>query len=91
MNILKNTKINWIITIVIAILCFVALNYSNTLNNIGMAAIIMRWLPFFIGGATLLFYFIANLMTKQYAWVVLLLGNLFNIIAVVSFMFQYKN
>jgi len=87
MRFLKSKKNNLIITIVTSIVCFVILHKSGVLDNAGMAAIFMNWLPIVIGIFTIVIYFIANAISKKYSWIIIILGNLFNIIVLISLFF----
>jgi len=71
-------------TILISIVCFVLYHKSGILDNAGMAAIFLNWLPIIIGLMTIAIYFIANAISRKHAWIVTLLGNLFNLIIVLN-------
>jgi len=79
-----NTIINLIFTIVVSILCFVLFHKSGILNDAGMAAIFMNWLPLIIGIFTIVVYLLMNLLTKKYSWIVTMVGNLINLVLLVS-------
>jgi len=84
MKILKNKNINLIITIIVSILCFGILHKSNALENVGMAAIFLNWLPLIIGIFTIILYFITNLISEKYSWLIIILGNVFNIVILIN-------
>ena len=88
MHLLKNNTVNILFTVVISIICFIALHSSNALENAGMAAIILNWVPFIIGFCTLVVYLLCRLITKKYAWIVTILGNLMNISILLSSIFS---
>ena len=71
-------------TILISIICFYLYHQSGVMDNAGMAAIILNWIPFMVGIFTLMIYFITRAIKKEYAWIITLLGGLFNIAIVVS-------
>ena len=56
---------------------------SGVMDGAGMAALIGNWLPLIVGIGTMLCHMITRLATKQYAWIVSLLGVLFILFLVV--------
>ncbi len=90
MKYLKTFKANALTTFVIAVICFIILLKSNYLKNIGMAAVVVMWMPIFLGIVTFLIYSITNYFTKKYAYIVTILGGLWNILYVISIYFETK-
>lgn len=84
MKYLSSNKRNVFITVFITIACFILYHKSGVLDNAGMAAIILNWLPIIIGLVTIVIYFIINVISSKYSWIVMLLGNLFNLVLVLS-------
>jgi hypothetical protein len=84
MDFIKTNKGVMLSTILISISCFAMYRISGKLDTIGMAAIILNWLPLLIGVFTLIFYFITTIFSKKHAWIVALIGNIFNLLMLVS-------
>jgi len=82
MKYLTSKKQNIVVTIVLSIICFALLHSSGSLDNAGMAAIFLNWLPIIIGLMTIVVYFIASVISDKYAWIVTVVGNVFNLIIV---------
>lgn len=80
MKYFSSKKQNLFITILISFVCLVIFHKSGVLDKAGMAAIVLNWLPIIIGFITIVIYFIANAVSRKYAWIVTVLGNVFNIL-----------
>ena len=88
MDYLKTTKSNILVSVIVAIICFIGLHQTDALKDAGMAAIILNWFPFIIGLFSIIIYLIFNFFTKKYAWIITVLGSLLNIVAVLSSAFN---
>lgn len=61
---------------------------ADILENTGMAALILNWVPLIIGIVTMAFYGLSRLMTKKRNWIVSGIGIGLNLIVVISAFFQ---
>ena len=84
MKYLRSKKQNLFLTVFVTIACFILYHKSGVLDNAGMAAIILNWLPILIGLITIAVYFITNVVSSKFSWIVTHLGNLMNVILVLS-------
>ena len=84
MKFLSSKRNNIILTILLSIICILVIIYSEVPEGAGMATIIMVWLPAIIWIFTIVAYLIGNMISKKYAPIVTILGNLFNILIVAS-------
>ena len=84
MKYLQNKLYNVLFILVSTILCFYLYHASGVLDGIGMAAMLLNWLPLFIGLITLGFYLLTRLITEKYGWILTVLGVFINVFLVVS-------
>jgi len=61
---------------------------AKTLENTGMAAIILLWIPLVIGLFTLVLYLLSRLVTKKRNWWITVFGMGLNLIYVISIFLQ---
>jgi len=80
MKYLSTKKSNILLTILIAIISSLCIIYSGVLDNAGMAVIILIWIPTIIGLVTIIVFLLTTLMTKKYAPIVSIVGNILNLI-----------
>ncbi len=84
MKYLHHKLYNVVFIVVTTIVCFYLYHASGVLEGVGMAALVLNWLPLMIGIVTLVFYLITRSITEKYGWVLSLLGALINVFLVVS-------
>ncbi len=84
MKYLQNKLYNVLFILVSTILCLYLYHASGVLDGIGMAAMLLNWLPLFIGLITLGFYLLTRLITEKYGWILTVLGVFINVFLVVS-------
>ena len=72
---------NVLAIIIITGICFFFYIKAPILENAGMAAIFLNWVPILLGIFTIIIYFLSRIFTKNKNWIISLLG----ILAVVFF------
>ena len=77
-----NDVYNTLVTVIISLLCFLLFLQSSVLDDMGMAAKILKWLPVAIGVVTLMTYFFTKLCNVNWGWKMTVLGSLINILLV---------
>lgn len=80
---LDQPKKNVLAIILSAIILWGIYLNSPALENAGMAAIFLNWLPLIIGIATLLLYGLSRFITKKRNWILTALGIGFNLLYVI--------
>jgi len=79
-NKLADPKFNIILIFIFEIIgC--AITFSVDYSGGGMAAVITKWVPAFIGLGTIIIYFGSLMFTKKYNWIITLVGIVFILIA----------
>ncbi|GEM_PF-2534555 len=53
-------------------------------DDAGMAALVLNWVPIFMGLFTIVIYLISRLMTKKRNWIITVLGMVLTLILVLS-------
>ncbi len=87
MKYLYSDTYNTIATVLISLLCYFLYLQTGVLDDMGMAAKILKWLPIAIGAVTLLTYFFTRLCNVNWGWKMTVLGALVNILLVLSAFF----
>ena len=82
-----NDVYNTLVTVTISVLCFFLYLQSGVLENIGLAAKILKWLPIAIGLLTLMTYFFTRLCSVNWGWKMTVLGSLINILLILTAFF----
>jgi len=81
---LQNKKYNLIFIILFSLLSFYLYHKSDALDNAGMAAIILNWLPLVFGLMSMILFFVIRIFSNKYAWVGTLIGVMLNVLLVYS-------
>jgi len=80
---LNNPKLNIILIFIFEIIgC--SITFSADYSGAGMAAIIIKWIPAFIGLGAIIIYFISTLFIKKYNWIITLIGIIFILVAAIN-------
>lgn len=79
---------NTIATVLISLLCYFLYLQTGVLDDMGMAAKILKWLPIAIGAVTLMAYFFTRLCNVNWGWKMTVLGALVNFLLVLSAFFK---
>ena len=87
MKYLYSDTFNTIATLFISLLCYFLYLQSGVLDDMGMAAKILKWLPIAIGAVSLMAYFFTRLCNVNWGWKITILGALVNILLVLSAFF----
>lgn len=80
---LDNSKFN-IIAIFIFETIGCAISFSADYSGAGMAAILIKWIPAFIGLLTIIIYVISKLITKKYNWIITIFGIILIVTSAIS-------
>lgn len=75
---LQNRNYNLIFILLFSAISFLVYHQSGALDNAGMAALILNWLPLIFGLFSLILFFIIRLFSKKYAWIGTLAGVILN-------------
>ena len=78
-HIYDQPKWNVLASIIIAIVSFVILYNSKSMETAGMAFIVLIWIPFVIGAIAIIVYFLSRLVGHQFNWVITFLGAILNL------------
>lgn len=80
---LNDVKFNAIAIIIVEIIAC-SITFSVDYFNIGMASIIIKWIPAIIGVITLFIFFASRLVLKKYNWCISLLGIIIMLITAIN-------
>lgn len=84
MKYLQSSLYNTLFTILVSTIAFILYHQSGALENAGMAAMLLNWLPIAIGLVTIMGYFFAKVCKASWSWKISILGAFFNILLVIS-------
>lgn len=79
-----NDVYNTLVTVIISVLCFFLFLQSSVLNDLGMVAMVLKWLPVAIGVVTLMAYLFTRLCNVNWGWKMTVLGAVINILLVLT-------
>ncbi|WP_452597870.1 hypothetical protein [Pontimicrobium sp. MEBiC01747] len=80
---LNDVKFNAIAIIIVEIIAC-SITFSVDYSNIGMASVIIKWIPAIIGVITLFIYFASRLVLKKYNWCISLLGIIIMLVVAIN-------
>ena len=87
---LYNDTYNTLATVLISTLCYFLFLQSGVLENMAMAAMILKWLPVAIGVVTIMTYFFTRICNVNWGWKMTIVGAFLNILLVLAALLNTK-
>ncbi len=83
-NIINKPTNNVLFTIIVAILCASFAMSAPSTKNSGLGGIAILLMPIFLGFITILIYYISQVFTQKFNWIITVIGTAFNVITLIQ-------
>ena len=77
-------KMNILVILLSSVILWGIYINSDVLDSVGMAALILNWVPLIIGLVTMVFYGLSRLMTRKRNWIISVIGIILNLVFVLN-------